>query len=75
MHTRTAGNFNNDILIWTSYHSACAIMWPCAILVLFHELFIAESKSQVYAAIHELLRSHSSIANSLSKYFKSQFYT
>ena len=38
------------------------------IVVMLTELFTAESKSQVYAAIHELLTNHSTIANNLSKY-------
>lgn len=31
-------------------------MWPCGILVLLAELFSAESKSQVFASLHELLK-------------------
>ena len=42
-------------------------MWPCGIVVLLTELFRAESKTQVYAALHELLHSYSSIATTLSK--------
>ena len=40
-------------------------MWPCGILIMLKELFIAESKAQVYAALHELLSSHSDISTSL----------
>ena len=41
-------------------------MWPCGIVVLMQELFTAESKSQVYAALHELLSNYPSISQSLS---------
>lgn len=40
-------------------------MWPCGILIMLKELFIAESKAQVYAALHELLSSHPNITTSL----------
>lgn len=43
-------------------------MWPCGILVMLCELFTSESKSQVYAALHELLSNHSKISSTLSKY-------
>ena len=43
-------------------------MWPCGILVMLCELFTAESKTQVYAALHELLNNHPNISDSLSKY-------
>ena len=41
-------------------------MWPCGIVVMLQELFTAESKSQVYAALHELLSNYPSISKSLS---------
>ena len=31
-------------------------MWPCGIVMLISELFIAESLSQVYANVHEMLQ-------------------
>lgn len=43
-------------------------MWPCGVLVMLTELFNAESKSQVYAALHELLHNYDNIAATLSKY-------
>lgn len=43
-------------------------MWPCGVLVMLTELFNAESKSQVYAALHELLQNYNNIAETLSKY-------
>ena len=42
-------------------------MWPCGIMVMLTELFSAESKSQVYAALHELLSKCSKISTTLSK--------
>ena len=44
-------------------------MWPCGIVVLLHELFVAESKSQVYAAVHDLLSSYPFVADALSKLY------
>ena len=43
-------------------------MWPCGILVMLSELFSAESKSQVFASLHELLTDWDGIQSSLSKY-------
>ena len=45
-------------------------MWPCGIVVLVAELFRAESKAQVYAALHELLTNHLRASSDLSKYSK-----
>ena len=42
-------------------------MWPCGIVVMFAELFTAESKSQVYAALHQLLSNHKTVSSRLSK--------
>ena len=33
-------------------------MWPCGILIMLKELFIAKSKGRLYAALHQLLSSH-----------------
>ena len=40
-------------------------MWPCGIIVLVTELFRSESVSQVYAALHELLRTNPSVSSDL----------
>ena len=40
-------------------------MWPCGILIMLKELFTAESKAQVYAALHDLLSSHPNVYASL----------
>ena len=42
-------------------------MWPCGILVLLSELFTSESKSQVFASLHELLKDWDGIQSSLSR--------
>lgn len=34
-----------------------AAMWPCGIIILICELFISESKSQVYGHLHQLFQS------------------
>ena len=43
------------------------MMWPCGTIVLLAELFRAESKSQVYAIVHELLPKHTNLLDNLSK--------
>ena len=51
---------------WT-FTGVLAGMWPCGIVVLLTELFSAESKSQVFASLHELLRDWDGIQDSLSE--------
>ena len=41
---------------------------PCGVIVLLAELFTSESKSQVYAYLHEFLRDNLSVSNKLGKY-------
>ena len=41
---------------------------PCGVIVLFAELFTAESKSQVYAHLHELIRKKPAFSNKLGKH-------
>jgi hypothetical protein len=53
------------IIILITFSGVVAGMWPCGILIMLKELFVAESKSQVYAALHELLSSHRDISTSL----------
>lgn len=45
------------IIILITSPGVLAGMWPCGILIMLKELFIAESKAQVYAVLHELLSS------------------
>ena len=45
-----------------------AVMWPSGIVHL-SELFVSESKSQVYAAVHEFLRNHVNVFEGLSVSF------
>lgn len=42
-------------------------IWPCGIVTLLSELFIAESKSQVYGALHSLFMDAPSAAAKISK--------
>ena len=42
-------------------------MWPCGIITLVRELFIAESKSQVYGHLHQFLQQQPNTAHRLSK--------
>ena len=41
-------------------------VWPCGIITLLRELFVAESKSQVYGHLHQFLQDYSETANCLS---------
>ena len=43
-------------------------MWPCGIITFIRELFIAESKSQVYGHLHDFLLINEGAASSLSKF-------
>jgi len=45
-------------------------MRPCGIIVLLAELFTSESKSQVYANLHEFLRKHPHALNSIGKLYR-----
>ena len=49
------------------YVGILAGIQPCGIIVLFAELFNAESKSQVYAHLHEFLRKNAKFSNNLGK--------
>ena len=40
---------------------------PCGVIVLLAELFTSESKSQVYAILHEFMRKHVCASDSLGK--------
>ena len=42
-------------------------MRPCGLIILLAELFSAESISQIYANLHEHLRSNSNVASNLRK--------
>ena len=42
-------------------------MWPCGIITFIRELFIAESKSQVYGHVHNFLQNSQETASCLSK--------
>lgn len=42
-------------------------IWPCGIVTLLSELFIAESKSQVYGALHSFFLNAPNAAARISK--------
>ena len=46
-----------DIFNYTLHIGILAGMWPCGIITLVRELFLAESKSQVYGHLHQYLQS------------------
>ena len=50
------------------YSGILAVMWPCGVIVHVSELFTAESKTQVYGQLHDLLWTHPRAAMKLSKY-------
>ena len=47
---------------------------PCGIIVLLAELFRAESKSQVYANVHKLLRKYLCISSNLGRGYITDMY-
>ncbi len=40
-------------------------MWPCGVITLLRELFLAESKAQVYGHLHQFLQSAPATASNL----------
>ena len=49
------------------YKGVLAGIWPCGIVTLLNELYISESKSQVYGAIHSFMRVNEATLTELSK--------
>ena len=45
-----------------------ARIWPCGVITLLRELFLAESISQVYGHLHQFLQSEPSATFNLSKF-------
>lgn len=48
-------------------------MRPCGVIVLVGELFISESKTQVYGYLHQFLAMHPSVAKMIGKYVLYKF--
>lgn len=78
LHDHTAGKIcikeymmdmaDNYIHVFTMHHiGILAGVRPCGIIVLLAELFRAESKSQVYANLHEFLRKHPHVSENIGK--------
>lgn len=69
LNHRTAGIiiiiYSVNIIV--SFAGILAGMWPCGIITLIRELFIAESKSRVYGHIHQFLQNNSETASHLRK--------
>ena len=68
-----AQNVHTNFVMWwllTSPHYSGVLtgMWPCRIIVLVAELFWAESKFRVYAAIHEFLRRNPTVPSTISAF-------
>ena len=51
----------------SSTQNILAGLWPCGVIVMLSELFSAESKSQAFAALHEVLTNNKDTMCSLSK--------
>ena len=49
------------------YVGILAGIWPCGIVTLIRELFLAESKSQVYGHLHEFLQTNPEVVSNISK--------
>ena len=49
------------------FYSILAGIWPCGIITLLAELFIRESKSQVYGAVHDFIRCNPEATEDISK--------
>ena len=47
------------------YIGILAGMWPCGVISFIRELFIAESKAQVYGHLHQFLQSNPDTAKKL----------
>ena len=56
--------YHTYILITCAYYinsfiGILAGIWPCGVITIIRELFIAESKSQVYGHLHQFLQNTS----------------
>lgn len=49
------------------YIGVLAGMWPCGIITFVYELYLSESKAQVYAYLHEYLQNNLRVSSDLSK--------
>ena len=54
------------------YSGILAGIWPCGTITLLAELFISESKAQVYGAVHDFLRSNPDSTGGISKWWLSE---
>lgn len=57
------------------YVGILAGMWPCGIITLTDELYLAESNSQVYGSIHSLMQNNPSSTSTISKFTLMLFYS
>ena len=49
------------------YKGILAGIWPCGTITLIAELFISESKAQVYGAVYDFMHSNMKSAEEISK--------
>jgi hypothetical protein len=56
------------LLLTDAMHTGVlAGIWPCGVISLLSELYIAESKTQVYGAVHDFIQRNNSSLQDLSK--------
>lgn len=76
LNERTAGTLYDNYIVIQYMHVhydtiLCAgilgVMWPCGVIAMLCELFVSESKSQVYAHLHDFLRMSERTAQNLSE--------
>lgn len=74
LNARTTGksllqvNYKFSLSItFLSNEGVLAGLWPCGVIAMVSELFISESKSQVYGNLHDFLQASPETAKKLSK--------
>lgn len=68
LNYHTAGMFSVFLVsVMISITGILAGIWPCGVITLLDELYISESKSQVYGAIHSFFLNNDDAMADLSK--------
>ncbi len=55
-------------ICYVFYTGILAGIWPCGVITLLAELFVSESKAQVYGALHDYLCTNMAATNDISKF-------
>ena len=48
-------------------------IWPCGVVIFVAELFVSESKSQVYGILHDFCQTNADSTKNISKYHTISF--